>query len=95
MKKLYIIYDGRAIPWECQSLQAKAMVEERQQKFKDGEKFKDMFFPGDTDRASILETCHTLEEAKKNAKDYGNGNCIYEYEIKSNELVNERFIEIV
>lgn len=107
MKKLYIVYDGRAIPWKNQHKEAHDLIKKRQKISGDGEKFRRQFFPGDTDRSVIFETCHTLKEARKCSGEYTakGGACIYSYDIElstepctvppKNCLVNEQFVEVI
>lgn len=61
-KKLFVVYDGRAIL-------------------------------SDTDDASVVVVCDSLQKARREAK--GHGECaIYEYDVAAgDELVNEHFIE--
>lgn len=49
----------------------------------------------DTDDAMVMEVCDTLEEAVESAPNYGEGCCIYSYEVKGNKLINEQFEEMV
>jgi len=49
-----------------------------------------------TDEATVMECCDTLDEAIESAPDYGEGCCIYSYDIEPNKtndgtLVNEQF----
>lgn len=87
MKKLWIIYDGRATPKEHLSEEAKKLIR------KDSRMLKLLI--RDTDRCAILETCSSLKEARRSAKDHGDGNCIYVCDIEGKNLVNERFVEVI
>lgn len=52
-----------------------------------------------TDDASVMECCDTLQEAVRNAPDYGDGCCIWSYDIKpgkpNNMLINGKLERIV
>jgi hypothetical protein len=49
----------------------------------------------DTDDASVMECCDTLKEAITNAPDYGNGCCIWSYDVKGKNLINEKLEKIM
>lgn len=63
MKRLYIVYDGRAID--------------------------------NTDDAAVMVTCDSLKEARSYKGDFGDGCVIWSYAKKGEELVDERFEEIL
>ena len=85
--KLWIIYDARAIPKNHLPKEAQDLIKK--------DRRMNHFFPGKTDDAAVLESCNSLEEAKENAKDHGDMNCIYEYDIKGKNLINEKFVQVV
>ena len=93
--QLFIVYDGRAIPWNHQPQEVKDMVIKRQNDFGDGKAFREQFFPCDTDGASIFVSCNSLKEAQSYKGEFGDMNCIYSYDIKGRELINEKFVEIL
>ena len=86
-KKLFIVYDGRAMPREKLSEKVKDMIR------KQGEAWAKYFFPADTDKASVLVSCDSLKEARSYKGYFGDGNCIYQYDIVEENLKNETFVE--
>ena len=50
---------------------------------------------GDTDDASVLVACDSLEEARGYKGDFGDGCVIYSYDEKDELLINEKFEEIL
>ena len=89
MKKLWIVYDGRAIPLKHLPKEATDMMA------KEGATWSKAFFPCNTDDASILVTCDSLKEARSYKGEFGDGNCIFEYDIVNKQLVNEKFVEVL
>ena len=47
-----------------------------------------------TDEAQVFEICNSLEEAKRNANDYGGG-VIYSYDDDDGTLINPKLVLIV
>ena len=60
-----------------------------------GKSWAKMFFPSDTDKASVLVSCSSLAEARSYKNQFGKMCAIYQYDIKNKELVNETFIEVL
>ena len=50
---------------------------------------------GNTNDAAVMETCDSLEEAEESAPDYGEGCCIWSYDVDGDKLINETFVKSV
>ena len=47
---------------------------------------------GDTDEATVYETCNSLKEAREDVRDMFPDGVIFEYDLVNGEAINERMI---